>query len=447
MWLSPPGSPFSSNPDFLNTERGTSRSVHDASKTFRGCHACVAERQYRSALMVHSSKFQTLRSVSALALVGLTFSTAAQAASFTAGNVVVYRVGDGAAALVNTGAAVFLDEYTPAGVLVQSVALPTATAGSNRTLIASGTATSEGFLTRSADKRFLVASGYDRALGTGTGSLVSTTAAAVNRVVGRIGADASIDTTTALNNWVDANNPRSAATVDGSSFFLAGASGGLSQAPHGGTTATQLSTASTVVNLRQVNVFDSTVYVSTNSGSSFRVAAFNGTDNLVNLTGLPTTGSFYGFFFADLSATEPGVDTLYVAADDVVALTKFSSVGGTWASNGVVGVDADDYRGLTATVSGNTVTLFATRKGGSAGPGGGELVSLVDASGHNGAFAGTPTLLATAASQTAFRGIAPAPEATTPPAPRVPALGFRGLSGLALGLAALVLGVARRRRA
>ncbi|HWB06508.1 MAG TPA: hypothetical protein VG796_26020 [Verrucomicrobiales bacterium] len=36
----------------------------------------------------------------------------------------VYRIGTGTGNLVGTGSPVFLDEYTPAGVLVQSVALP-----------------------------------------------------------------------------------------------------------------------------------------------------------------------------------------------------------------------------------------------------------------------------------------------------------------------------------
>ena len=45
---------------------------------------------------------------------------------FAAGNVVVYRVGAGATALSNATAAVFLDEYTTAGVLVQSIVLPSA---------------------------------------------------------------------------------------------------------------------------------------------------------------------------------------------------------------------------------------------------------------------------------------------------------------------------------
>jgi hypothetical protein len=96
------------------------------------------------------------------------------AAAFTPGNIAVYRVGDGAAALVNTGNAVFIDEYTPSGTLVQSIALPTALTGANQPFVASGTATSEGLLTRSQDGNYLLAPGYARAPG-GTGSLSGTT--------------------------------------------------------------------------------------------------------------------------------------------------------------------------------------------------------------------------------------------------------------------------------
>src|SRR2546421_12808795 len=84
------------------------------------------------------------------------------AAPFTAGNIVLSRVGDGSAALAGTGTAVFLEEYTPAGVFVQSVPMPTT--GASGRLVASGSATTEGFLSRSEDGRYLVVPGYDAAL-------------------------------------------------------------------------------------------------------------------------------------------------------------------------------------------------------------------------------------------------------------------------------------------
>jgi len=48
------------------------------------------------------------------------------------------------------------------------------------------------------------------------------------------------------------------------------------------------------------------------------------------------------------------------------------------------------------------VTLFAVRAGG-------QLVTVVDSSGYNGALGGTPAVLVTAATNTAYRGVAFAP--------------------------------------
>src|ERR1700749_1563810 len=87
----------------------------------------------------------------------------AVAGPFTPGNLIVYRVGDGTNALVNTGSPIFLDEYTTAGVFVQSVALPTVDGSVNNSIVASGTASSEGLITTSTDGRYLVVTGYNGA--------------------------------------------------------------------------------------------------------------------------------------------------------------------------------------------------------------------------------------------------------------------------------------------
>ena len=88
------------------------------------------------------------------------------AAGFTAGDVVVYRVGTGTAALSSSATPVFFDEFDASGKLVQTVALPTAASGANKPLLASGSASSEGLLTLSGDGSFLLAPGYDTAPGT-----------------------------------------------------------------------------------------------------------------------------------------------------------------------------------------------------------------------------------------------------------------------------------------
>src|SRR5215216_3929691 len=152
------------------------------------------------------------------------FARRVQAAGFTAGNIVVYRVGDGTAALGATATAVFLDEYTPAGVLVQSIALPTAVNGLNRRLTSSGSATNEGMLTRSGDGQYIVLTGYDASVG--TAGVASTTSSAVNRVIGRADTNGNIDTTTAFagtaGNSFSTGGIRSVTSDGGTNFWAVG---------------------------------------------------------------------------------------------------------------------------------------------------------------------------------------------------------------------------------
>jgi len=303
---------------------------------------------------------------------------------------------------------VFIDYFTATGSLHHSVAMPTSVVGTQHILTSSGTATSDGELTRSVDGHFLVIPGYDAAPGTtGVASFSG------SRVVGRVSADGVVDTTTALTD-LGTNNHRSATSVDGTAFWVGSAATGVRYATFGSTTSTQLST--TVTNVRQVAIFGGQLYVSDGSGSTSRLGTVGtglptGSGNTIaTLPGYPATVvSPYGFFFADLSAGVAGVDTLYVA-DDSIGITKYSLVSGTWTSNGVAGAAADAYRGLTGTVVSGAVTLYAVGLGGSGAAGGGKLVTLTDASGYNAAFAGTPTVLANAGNQTAFRGVALTPQ-------------------------------------
>jgi len=366
---------------------------------------------------------------------GLLMAGVANAAPVTAGNLLVYRVGTGTGSLVNTGNPVVVDEFSPAGALVQSISFPTVASGGQAALFASGTATSEGLLSLSADGRYAILGGYSLTPGT---SLAGTTGAANPRVIARIElATGNVDTSTQLTDFADGNNPRSATSTDGTTLFGAGGAGGIRSTTLGSTTSTQLST--TVVNLRQAHIFGGQLYVSTSSGSAVRIGTVGtGTptgsgETITNLPGFVTAGSPYGFFFADLSPSVAGVDTLYVADDGIPALTKYTLNGGVWGADGTVGVDADNYTGVYGQVSadGTTVTLFATRKGGTTATGGGELVSLTDSSGYDGTLTGTPTLLASATTNTAFRGVV----VTAVPEPGT-------LSLLAIGAAALL----RRRR-
>jgi hypothetical protein len=192
-------------------------------------------------------------------VVALGTGPAAAASGFSAGDVVVYRVGDGSTTLSGSGAPIFMDEYSPTGTLLESVPLPTTANGADNAIVASGSATSEGGLTLSADGRYLVATGYDAAVG--TSGLSSSAAASVPRTIARVDAAGDVDTTTALTDFADGNNPRSAVSQDGSEFWVGGAAGAVRYATLGATTSTSL-VASTYKNVRQLEIADGQLYAS-----------------------------------------------------------------------------------------------------------------------------------------------------------------------------------------
>lgn len=345
--------------------------------------------------------------------ISLPFVPTAHAAAFTPGNLVIYRVGTGAAALTNAATPVFLDEYaTSGGSAVQSIALPTtATVSGNRALTASGTATSEGLLTRSVDGQYLVMAGYNATSGTGSGTLTGSTSATINRVIGRVDGTGAVDTTTALTDAISGGNPRGATSTNGTDLWISGTSGGggIRYAAFGATASTALS--ATPTNLRATNIFNGQLYISSQTGA-FRLSTVGtGTpttagQTITNLPGYPTaTTSPYGFFFADLNAGVPGVDTVYVADDNATSsggIQKYSLVAGSWVANGSISSTAG-LRGLTGVVSGSNVTLYATSPG--------NLLTLTDTTGYNTNITGTLTSIATAPANTAFRGVAFAPAA------------------------------------
>ena len=357
-----------------------------------------------------------------------------QAASFTPNNIVIYRIGDGVAAPTNTGAAVFLDEISigvSGATLVQSIPMPTTATGAQRQCVASGTATSEGYISRSIDKRFLVTTCYARDL-PGTGSISATTALTVPRVAARIGVNGVVDTSTALTDAADANNVRSAASVDGSAFWLVGGAGGMRYASFGATTSTQIS--STVTNLRTAAIFDGQLFASASSGTFARILAI-GTglptttgQVAVGLPGIPITGSPYNFVQLDIDAGVAGVDTMYVADDSSAILgggiQKWSLVGGTWVLNGTIQTaitlpatptPISSARGLIARVNSGTSTTLSLIANGNT------LISGIDSAGYNVAPAAALVVLQTAPTNTFYRGIAPTPEENTNSAPTITA--------------------------
>ena len=79
---------------------------------------------------------------------GFSAKQCASCSAFNPGNVVIHRIGDGVAGLNAKSVAVFLDEYSSEGMLVQSSSLHTTVNGANKRLVTSVTSTSEGLHTR-----------------------------------------------------------------------------------------------------------------------------------------------------------------------------------------------------------------------------------------------------------------------------------------------------------
>ena len=358
-----------------------------------------------------------LRLLACLAALLLLWPMLGSAAPFAPGNIVVARVGDGSSVLNGAATAVFLDEYTPAGVLVQTIDLPTSVSATNRILTASGVATSELNLTRSVDGRYLVLTGYSAAPGTPT--IATTSSMDVARVIGLIAADGTLNTATSAGDAFSGSNIRSATTADGSGFYVVGGNSGVRYVPFGGVTNTQLNTAPT--NIRYINTIDGNLYISASSSPNIGISQV-GTglpttagQSVTTLPGFPSTvagASPYAFYFADLSTTVPGADVVYVADDRTNGsggIQKWSLVAGSWVLNGTIGGSATAaLRGLNGRISGTDVTLVASGNGG--------IFLVSDNAGYNVApsTAALSSPIATAATNTAFRGLAFAPVTPVP---------------------------------
>jgi hypothetical protein len=338
----------------------------------------------------------------------LLFASAA-IAQITPGNLVVIRVGDGAAPLGSAAAATFVEQFdrNVPGAALSSLPLPTAAAGPNQPVTLQGTATSEGFVTQTADGNYILATGY--AAIPGAASPNGAASATVNRVIARIDLAGNIDSSTALTDAHNAGSIRSAVSIDGTSFWTSGAGNTTAGTNRGMTyvaglgATTSLQIPATITNGRVAAIFDGQLYVSTAAGGTFGISAMGTglpttsgqTSTLLNGFAAPTgtgTISQYDFWFAD-------AQTVYVADDRTAAngggIQKWIDVAGTWTFQYTLSPGAG-CRGLSGIRDLSGTTLYATTAVASANT----LVSVLDTG-----VSSTFTTLATAATNTVFRGV------------------------------------------
>jgi len=343
--------------------------------------------------------------------------TLAFAGNFTPGNIVVARVGSGSTLLTSAAQPVFLDEYSRVGTLVQTLALPTVTSGSNHPFSLSGTATSEGTLTLAANGQYLVLAGYDAVPGTFAVVGDST----INRVIARIGTNGVANTSTGILAGAAyyKDNVRAAASSDGTKFWLAGNgvndSGGTYYLPFGSFTNAPVKISSSPNNTRTVSIFNNQLYISSQTntfngvsivGSGLPANTGNASTMLPGFTA-PSSFSVYSFWLFDMNPNVAGMDVLYFCDDRDIApnggLYKYSLVNGTWVSNGNVPVP-NNLKGITAERTCFTQIFCSS---------GTRIFSLRDNNGYNESISGTLTQIAMAATNTKFRGIAFAPGTQT----------------------------------
>lgn len=392
--------------------------------------------------------------------------------AYTPNDVVVYSVADGATSTTSTGGTktagdVTLDEFAPdtdgsTDSVVSALTFPDSTASdtsAEHALTASGTATSEGELTLAADGSCLLATGYDASAGTKkVASTPSSGSGAVPRTVAEVYPDGSFDTSTALTDFANENNPRSAAAatcggdapiyLGGAGNTLGDATGGVQITTLGATTSTELTDPSSYDNVRQVQVVDGQLYTSadpdvkSNSASVSIAEVGNGLPSASD-TGLePTNLDFadepgtttseapvepYGYALLQINPDSSGVDTLYVADAGLTpaggtspgAIVKYylDPQNGEWTEEGAVSLP--NVIGLTAqdVDDSGTVDIYATTSDGgnafssttgdSISDGG--LWELTDASGFGEPLTGTPQEIYAAPVGTELRGVAFAP--------------------------------------
>lgn len=370
-------------------------------------------------------------------------SEATARAQFTPGNVVVSVSGTNPTAGAPSIAPLSLVEYTRGGVPtgyvlgLPSADTPVAT-GTNYAIAGTTQSTAlYGALKRSVDGRFLTITGANVPVATGTDALtfgVFSTASFPNRVIARIDAAGSVDTTTRF--AARGAIPNGVITTDGTSMWWASDTGSLNS---GG--VRYLTLGSTVAgpqltgidlspdsrtNTNGIGIFDGQLYVAYNV-NPFRGVYALGTGlqqsggPLVATTVVSST-SATDFFFAN-------ANTLYVAVSNTnpllqgLGLQKWVRSGGgpwtnVWAANPAATLG---IRGIAGSIEGESVDIFGVTLASTNAETPNSLLRVVDTLAGT-SFPGFETI-ATSSSNSLFRGVAFAPV----PEPVAWALGLAGL--------------------
>ena len=348
----------------------------------------------------------------ALTIATLFCQMVVSAQSFTPGNLVVERFGDGVSTVITTKTvAVFLDEYTPAGVLVRSIPMPVAVSGTNRRLAGIGSNNYQGSLYRSADGQYLTLMGYDSDVN--VDNVLTSSTMTVNRIVGLVSYTGTVNTSTAISAAIDI--PRAAVTANGYQVWVGGSVSNLYYAQVGnGAGAVSLGLAP---GYRSLAIVNNQLYATSSGSTVFRIGKIgsglptSGTQTVATLPGIPTTsGSPNQVAFFDTNG-DNSPDLLYYADDAAGAIVKYALSGSSWVAKGssAVALMTPGVKGITGSVSSGIVTLYAVTFGNGSVPS--RMISFTDSVASTLTNSKTISAVVNAPSNTSFRGIAFAPVA------------------------------------
>jgi hypothetical protein len=229
------------------------------------------------------------------------------------------------------------------GAVTDQVTLPLAVNGGNYAFTLGGSSATEGTLNLSTNNQYLVAAGYNSVPGVAAVKAV----AGLQRVVARMDlTNNTVHTGTVITDAYVGDSIRSAASVDGTAYWLGGTAStgnfdaGVRYVVHNSTGATA-DVYSGLQNIRAVEIIGTQLYASTGStpptGLTSRVFSIGTGTPISNTT---TVGSLTGvaltapgnYALLDMSTVINGYDTLYVAetGGSLVGARKYTYDGLNW---------------------------------------------------------------------------------------------------------------------
>jgi len=325
-----------------------------------------------------------------------------RAQSFDPGDLAVLRVGNGSASLTSAGTAIFVDQYTTVGSFVSSLAIPSTGSG---VLVNSGSASSEGQLTLSANGQYLVFAGYNVAAG--TAGVAGASSSSVPRGIATLDANGNYSLIATTATYYSGNNIRGGTSDGNGNYWGAGA------ASTGGTVYLGTGTPAQIASSNSLVIQD-------NSGNLFYSTA-KGATGIYEIAGTPTSGTATPtLVLANAAPSDFAFNTsmtIAYVANTSGGIQRYDFSGGSWTLSYTLD-SGTGMNGLAVDFSGTDPLIYATTESGK------KLIEITD----TGSGATANTLATVDGSTEAFRGVDFTPQLV--PEPSACALMLMGLAGL-----------------